>query len=408
MARHTSPASLGSYDLFLVFVGLMTTLAGLGIDSGMGIFISKYKEDQALLRSLFSFGFWSACGIIGLLYVFIFMCQLSVGTPSWIPEGSLLHLAFLFLLITYVNYLIFNFLRWNGLAGKAALSGFLTSAFGLIGGIVWFVLGDKEIHQYLKGLVLGSALGIPYSLFLIKGFLAFKIPSIHWKQCREMLLVSLPFVPIYVSNNLMLVADRFVINRLLGLEALGQYALLSRFAQLPNFAMNIVTKGFQPVMFLNYESTEGVRLNKVIYHSFITLLPLSVAAVGFFGKEMLFVFGGRQYISLANLLPAVVASTLLYGGMGINGMGFTIRQKTYVLVFISCMTILFNVVLNYFCIASFGFKGLAISAPAAAAIGAFIYTWKSEGLYRFGFSLWATCLSYLLTIFCSTYFSFYS
>ncbi len=407
LARHTTPTELGNYDLFLVFVGLLTTLVGLGIDSGMSIFIANHKDNFQLQRSLFSFSFWVTIVVIFVLYLLFFFWSFLGQVPVWVPSGDLIHLSFVYLLITYINYIIFNFLRWKGLAGKAALSSFLASSLGLVGGIIWFNYSNGVISDYLLGLTFGALLSLPYSLFLIKGFLVFRIPREHRGECKELLRVSLPFVPNYLSNNLMLVVDRFVINRILGIETLGQYALLSRFAQLPNFAMNIVTKGFQPVMFLNYESPEGIRLNKLVYHVFLVMLPIAVALSGFTGKWLLQLFGGSQYLSVAHLLPSVVASTLIYGGMGINGMGYTIQKKTKYLVLISILTIGCNLLLNYLSLTDFGFSGLAISAPATSAVGALIYTWKSERLYSFGLSFWGAVVSYVITVFCAMYFSFY-
>jgi len=94
--------------------------------------------------------------------------------------------------------------------------------------------------------------------------------------------------------------------------------------------------------------------------------------------------------------------------MGINGMGFTIRKRTFYIMFISGFTILLNLTLSYFSIITFKFNGLAISAPTVAAIGAFVYTWKSEQLHRFGFSLFGTFLSYVLAVLISFYFSFFN
>jgi O-antigen/teichoic acid export membrane protein len=408
LARHTTPAAIGSYDLVLVFVGLISTIIGLGFDSGMSIFVAKFKNDEAILRSLFSFSLWASLVIIIAFFALFLSFQTLQILASFVPGGQLLYIAFLYLLVTHLNYTIFNFLRWRGLAGKASLSGFLTSAFGLIGGVLFFVLSNNDINQYLLGLVVGSSFGVPYSLFLIKSYLSIEIPKKHRAYCKELLLVSLPFVPNYLTNSLMLIVEKFLVNWLLGLGAVGHYAILSRFAQLPNFAMNIVAKGFQPVMFLNYESTDGIKLNKLVYHSFLVFLPMSVGIVGFFSGEILHAFGGEQYVLFANMLPAVIASTLIYGGMGINGMGFTIRKRTFYIMFISGFTILLNLTLSYFSIITFKFNGLAISAPTVAAIGAFVYTWKSEQLHRFGFSLFGTFLSYVLAVLISFYFSFFN
>lgn len=408
LARNVSMTALGQYDLFLVFVSFLTTIVGLGIDSGMSIFIAKNQENEKLQSSLYTFSFWISVSLVLLLWLFFLGMAYWGRKLSLVPQGLLLHLAFCYLLITYINYLAFNFLRWKGQSKPAALSGFLSSATGLIGGIVAFYIGNYSIEMYLLGLTAGTAFSLPYTFWLTRHYLKATIPAEHRREALQLLRVSLPFVPNYIGNNLMLMTDRFLITHLLGLEALGQYALLSRFAQIPNFAVNIVTKGFQPVMFLNYETPQGRKLNRQVYHGFLLLLVCAVILCMFGAKWLVHLFGGAQYVQVAYLLPAVVITTLIYGGMGINGMGFTIKGKTLYLVFISFGVVAINACANYFSIGLLGLKGIAIGAVFAAGAGAFVYTWLSEKLHSFGLNLWLTVLAYVLVLILSFVFSFYS
>ncbi len=397
LIRIISVEEYGQYEFFLISTGLLTTLVGLGMDSGIAVFIvdkecERHLVDYLFTRSLFIsviliFFLW----LVGYIFFYFFLSYL-------FSSLLLFHLTFLYLLFTYFTYIVFNFVRWLGKAKQAALISFFGTVFGVGLG---FLLVSKEanIHNYILGLVLGNGIGFLISIIIAWKFLVFRKKYFYYSiKLVEYIRLSLPFVPSYLANNLMIMLDRIIILSLIGKYALGIYAIASRLAQIPNFLLSVVAKGFQPVLFANYQTPEGARLNKKIYNLFVFFLLPTFLFLLFFSSPLVRLFGGEKYIKAIPLLPYVSMSSIIISIIGITGIGYLAKKKTYYVTFIIFFIVLLNALINYCMVFYFGIKGVAVGGMLAICIGSLLYIYFSERLYSFDLKLRWAIIVYLLII----------
>lgn len=400
LVRMLSVEEFAHYDIFLILASLITTLVVLGIDSGIAIMVADHKANIKLLNYLFSYSLilnvFSVVLIWGLAILFF---------PYFYQLRSILKYIdylFLYVLFNLISYQVFNFIRWIGRAGLASLIGFISYAIGIVFGflIIYFKLNPK-LSDYLFGIVCGNFIGAISSLFFSYRHLTFRWQSEYNSYFKELLKISLPFVPNYLANNVMMMTDRLMVISILGERSLGIFALANRFAQIPNFAFNIITRGFHPVMYLNYKNESGRSLIKKVYeychYAFIPAIFLMYFAAGPIVK----IFGGEKYSESASIIPIITMSALIYGIKGLNGMGFSIARKTYLITLISTFSILLNVLFNYILGSKFGILGISIGSLIVACIISILYTYSSEKLYSFGLNLKRSILIYSLVIFIS-------
>lgn len=397
LVRILSIEEFAHYDIFLMLSSIITTVVVLGVDSGIAIMIADHKENLKLVNFLFTYSLLF-CLAVSLtvwgvaLFIFPFISKIA-------PSLEYLNYLFLYVIFNLVSYQVFNFIRWIGKAGVASVIGFVSYAIGVIFGfLLIYIKPNPVLADYLLGIVFGNFLGTIASLVFSYKHLSFRWVSAYKVYLKELMKVSLPFVPNYLANNVMMMTDRLVVVSLLGETSLGIYALANRFAQIPNFGFNIITRGFQPVMYLNYKEESGKSLIKKVYdYCHYAFIP-SLILMFFLAGPIVTIFGGQKYAEAVPLIPVITMSALIYGIMGLNGMGYTITRKTYFITLISVLSIVLNVSFNYILGSKFGILGISIGSLMVACIISFLYTFFSEKLYSFNLNLTRSMGIYVIII----------
>lgn len=395
ITRIVSPSDFANYDIFLLSNAFLSMLVSLGTDSGVAIFLIEDKENENKTAAIVSFCLSISISLIGLLWLIAILANSNGSITKF--TGIPINLFFLNLGATYIINFSSSFFRWKGKAKTASIIAFLGSALGVILG---FILINKygDINSFIYGILIGNIFALIFCIYLMKNyFVNIKIAE-NKNIYLELLKVSLPFIPSYLSFYLALYLDRFLVIQLLGTSALGLYALASRVAQIPNFGLSILTKGFQPVMLNNYQTEEGIQFNKKIYHYFLmSLLPLSLLMT-VSSKLLIQIFGGNEFSSAYTLLPMISISSLILGGMSINGFGYTIKKKSAWIFYTSILIISSNAILAFPLSNLFGVDGIALATLIATCVGCIFYTYYSERLYSFNLSMKLTIVIYAVLI----------
>jgi len=397
LVRLLSVEDFALYDMFLMSSNLISIFVVLGIDSGVAIMIADHKDNKDVTNFLFTYSLLISIFILILIWLFAFL--LIPLIPKFRLLSGYINYIFLYTLFNFISYQVFNFIRWNGMAKTASFISFVSYTLGvLFGFILIYFKQTPQIKDYLQGLMVGNFFGALSSLIFSYKYFTFKITKIKILYFKELITISIPFVPNYLASNLMMMGDRMLIYSILGEKSLGIYALANRFAQIPNFILNIITRGFQPVMYLNYKEIEGKSIIKKIYqYSHYLFIPGFLFMI-FFSGYLVQIFGGEKYVNAIPLIPIITISTLIYGIMGLNGMGYTISRKTYLITFISLLSIILNTCINYILALNFGIIGVAIGTLCVACFTSILYTYISERLYPFNLKIKQAILIYFIVI----------
>ncbi len=385
LAKSVGVEAFATYDLFLVISGFLNILVILGIDSGIAILLVESKDDNNKL----SFFYVSTLLISITIMLFLTLILSLIFTYTnellllnreiWIYIG-------LYVFFSMINYHTFNFLRWRERAKEASFVTLFSYISGMLIGLSFLYLFNG-IESYLQGLVVGLFLGSLVSLYISREFIfEFKIIDNAKESLIELFKLSLPFVPNYLGDNLMQMADRIVILMLFGKYELGLYALIIKLAMIPQIIMGTVTGGFLPVMFQNYKTKEGKKLIKNFFHLYLILIPISFLITYPLAEWAVELFGGIDYLKVAYLFPLALVSILFVQSGQANGFGYTIKRKTHYIMYIT----FFAVVLNYIFSLLFGYwlglEGVILGTLFAGIFKTYIYTLFSEKFYCFNYS----------------------
>lgn len=397
LARTISVEEFANYDLFLVIAGFLQIVVTLGIDSGIAVLMAESKDDMRKLSFyyvstlLISVSFILLLMLISNSLFFFFDELFSLSQDFWFLLG-------LYVLFSVVNYHTFNFLRWRTEAKKAAFLNLLSYIAGIAVGLI-FLYYEKNVLSYLQGLLIGGLFGSIISLYISKDYIQqFKMRDDSKELLKELFKLSLPFIPNYIGNNLMQMADRIVILMLFGKHELGLFAVIMRLAQIPQFLSSTVTGGFLPVMYNNYHTEKGSKLIKNFFHFYLFMMPVAFLLVYFSSDWIVTYFAGKEYMNIAYLFPMAVVSILFINATQGSGFGYTIARKTHYIMYFTFLSVIVNFLLTIALGYSIGLAGVVIGTLLAGIFRVYIHIMYSERLYPFNYNFNYFLLIAILTI----------
>ncbi|MCO7223795.1 lipopolysaccharide biosynthesis protein [Pleionea sp. CnH1-48] len=384
ITRMISIEEFAVYDLFLSANAFAIVFLSLGMDSGTAILIAEQKNDKAKLSGLLKITLLlslSACLILCLVFLSI------VPFLPW--EDLSIKRAFYFSVFTFsslTSYLCINFSRWIGRIKVAAYIGMISTILGIILGFSLLSI-DKNIDSYFLGLSIGGLIGAFLVVFSLRDCLKEKSGRIvNKKQIREILTLSLPYVPNYLCNTLMVMADRLVILAVLDSKALGIYALLSRIASIPNLVINVASSGFLPILYKNYETPNGKQFIREVLHIYFYAIPLafllSVALESYIVEFM----GGKAYSDNAHFMSIMLVSVLVTSATQLSGFSYNIKRKTQYIFYITFFALILNLGIGYVFALQWGLWGVFLSTLLVSVMRITSHLYVSEKLYSFSYS----------------------
>jgi O-antigen/teichoic acid export membrane protein len=385
VARLLTVEEFAYYDLFLLTTTFISLVATLGIDSGMAIKIVESKDDKPLQSSLLVTTLAMSTAVLLVLWV----AGILASSMGWIASSySLLFIngLFLYTLIYQYNYNIFSFVRWVGKAKEAAWINFATYFLGIALGFTLLYL-ERKVEHYIVGIVAGNFIGALLSTWIVRHYLFGQRPVLQTSQFRDLMKLSLPYLPSYLSTYAMQFIDRLLVTNAFGMEGLGLYAIVNRISQIPAFGIQLISSGFQPVVYSNYENEKGKHLSQLIFKVFWASIVPAVGLTLVFGDQVLLIFGGEKYAAATHILPFIIASTLMLGGFSLFGFGYAIKRKTLYVTFITLGVVALIYLISLYLIKVRGISGVAEATFIASTAGAAFYIWLSERLYSFGYAL---------------------
>jgi len=402
LAKTIGVEEFATYDLFLVISGFLNILIILGIDSGIAILLAESKDDDRVLSFLYVSTLLISLALIFLItlilaFVFLYVDELFLlNREVWIYIGF-------YVLFTMMSYHTFNFLRWREKAKQASLVTLFSYISGMLIGL-YFLYLDSSIESYLQGLVLGVCLGAIVAIYIAREYiLKFQLLDNSKELLKELFQLSLPFVPNYLGNSLMQMADRVVILMLFGKYELGIYAVIIKLAMIPQVIIGTVSGGFLPIMLRNYKTEKGKSLIKNFFHIYLLLIPMAFLVAYILADWAVSIFADSNYVEFSYLFPMALVSILFVQSGQSNGFGFTIKRKTYYIMYITFFTVAINYMFSLFFGYWIGLKGIILGTLIAGILKTYLYTFYSERLYCFEYNfkliIFISILSLILVIF---------
>jgi O-antigen/teichoic acid export membrane protein len=221
------------------------------------------------------------------------------------------------------------------------------------------------MHRSVLGVYEAMLVGEVAGLLLISGdIIKNSIPRFEYKKLIQMLGYGFPLMLASVSTVLLNTFDRYALNYLADLDAVGTYTLAFRIANtIKVVVITSIQLSLVPILFKKLGDPDHKRFiaKSMNYSAFFVMWVILFVSV--FSLEIVKVFSSNMaYWEAADIIP-ILSFSMIFVLMKENVLiGLQITKSSAAMGILIAVTALFNLGLNILLIPRFGLYGAATSA----------------------------------------------
>jgi O-antigen/teichoic acid export membrane protein len=354
------PSDYGTLEMIEVTVYLVGTFLGAGLTHAVMRFY--YESDEpAYVRSVVSTALvsvLSVCLVLGgsLALVSPYLSALVFQSQEY---GSLLRLAVITLTLTVVSETSFVYLRAQQRSIFYSVISFCRLVLNLSLNIVFiakFGWGVRGI--ILGGLISEACLGLVLTTYTLRNVGI----SFSSARLKEMLSYGIPYIPGGFLISILLVSDRFALQRFTTLTQVGLYALGYKFGMVMEA---MVTAPFfsiwRPKMFEIAKREDATEIYGRILTYFLFLELYLALGISAGVKDVLTIMADPKYHSAYQIVPIIVLAYVMGGVYHHAQIGILLAKKTRFILYMQIVGAIAAVGLNVALVPFLGAWGAAIA-----------------------------------------------
>ncbi len=349
-SRVLGTADYGNYNNFTSWLSILTVIVTLDMYATIPRARFDYSEDlDQYISSICVLG----TGITGCAYLIValfmpFFSNLFSMSPFYI------HILFINLLVAPT----FQILQTrNRVFYKYKL--FVVLTFVLTASTIGLALVlVNTTPDKLMGRVLGQIIPTFILNLIIYFYLVGKGRSIKREHCRYALKVCIPYVPHLLAINLLGTSDRVMIRHYCGSSDVGLYSLAYTCSLCINVLCTSLNQAWSPWLTeqLHHNNIERIRS---VAKKYMALFCVLAVFISLFGPELIFIFGGREYMDAVRVMPPVFVGLLFQYAYTMNVNIEMFDRKTIGTAIGTGTAATLNIVLNILLIPIFGYVAAA-------------------------------------------------
>lgn len=375
--------TVGDYGVMALVSSILAALSAIGKSGIQHSIVRYYSEIRAgkqqwTLTQFYGtvvLGMGGIAFAVAIVYVTIVICLpedwfeqeklkyvLLLAAPILILE--VLGSAFQNILVAQERTIAVNL--WNVICRYLQLS--LTV-------LILFFL-SRDVLGFFSAILITSVIFVVGAARLVLRNNRFALRDYDWPLQKEMLLFGIPLVGVELSNVLIMTTDNYVIQWMLGSNALGPYAAAYNFSNY--IKVLLVSALIQPVrpLYMRIYADNGVEETKRFVasalHTYVLIgAPMAFGALAI-GPELLVLLSSGRYIAGGEVVPYTVAALVVTGVVPMLSAGLDIEKKSMVRLKIIVFAAMLNLVLNLILIPQFGIKGAAIATLITSVTWVFV------------------------------------
>ncbi len=238
--------------------------------------------------------------------------------------------------------------------------------------IIYFVaVRGMGIEGILLGQLLGSVLlfvfTIPYLIRRMKVSLDFVV-------IRQLVRYGFPLIFSSLSLFLLTMGDRYLIKVLLEYERLGIYAMSYKVSSVIKLTLiQAFQLGFIPIVFNMFDKMDIRRFVSKVFTYYSFILIFASLALSVFSKEIIYTFArDPKYYESFIYIPFMLLAFCFQGQQYVFTIGLHYVKKIHFLVWITLISALLNLGLNWFLLPRMGLYGSVIAVNVSSLLMAWL------------------------------------
>jgi len=355
--RYLVPAEYGIFSLLTALFGILLYIYELGMVGAVNRQFYEHddnrKRKQVISTAFFSCLAYSFILTVGILF---FKNRISGFLFKTVRYE---HIVFLGLIAVFFQAAIFIPQTVMRLREKPVHYIILvgTRIFLLIVFTVLFlaVFGKGLVGLYQALLLTAFLSFIFYMASTIKNF-AF---SFSFSELKHLLYLGLAFFPALILTWVIESSDRYILDILTNLSAVGIYSVGYKVGQITMLLVKSFYLAWIPIMFSIVKEESAARIFGKIGTYFILVVSLFVFGLSMCAKEVIQFLTTPEYAGAYRVVSLICLSYLFYGLYVFFLTGVIIKKNVYSLPVVLFVGAALNVGLNFLLIPRYGIMGAA-------------------------------------------------
>lgn len=362
--RHLSVEEYGILAILMACVAFLSMFLNFGM--GSAVFKYYFATQDGMTRKQ----------ILGTAYILLLAAALVLCTAllplsrhlaAWIFGSGAYAIYFpLVVSVAFLNtasIIPLAYFRAERKAGYFAILSFLKFLLTLSAIIFLIVYLNMGVLGALVGTAVASTFIDLALIFLTGRKMRFRF---SFPLAKKLLLFGLPLMPAQIFSWNLTTVDRFILQGLTDNETVGIYSLGYKIGLIFNvLVVAPFAVAWGPFLFSKATEPNAKQLYSRLLNYYVAIAGFLALAIAVFSEQIVHVLATPSYSTAAQIIPIVVFSYYLYGMYYIFTTGLNIEKKTYYFPFITGLSALLNVALNFTLIPVWGMLGAAYATAAA-------------------------------------------
>lgn len=358
--RFLTPSDYGIVSSMTLLQGILIIFTSLALERSIYRLYNDYNDlDRKQFLGTITIGIFSISFLTTILYIFVFDNVLNNIFKS-IPFNPLYIYTILtvffttFSLVPKIYYMVEE--KPNKFI-SISLSYFFIDTFLRILFITIFKWGASG---QLLAMMTTSILYIPL-------FLRIMVKNFYFKFNKEMFInackFSIPMIPSVICAWIINLSDRIFIERFFNMTDVGIYSFGYKIGEVVLIITSSFMSAYNPIYYKEAAKNTGDSKKQLSKYNTIYMVLVSIGAflIGFFSKEIVFLFADKKYVEAYKIIPIITYSYMLSSFNGLSLMSMYQEKKTNKTMQLNIISAIMNIILNVIFIKSYGAIGAALA-----------------------------------------------
>ena len=353
-----STEEYGTVDLIGVYAAILMSMTTLCLGESIFVFVKNCKERDRTAyfttNILFSFLCISFIGI--LLYCFHYYSEIN-GIHNTFAD----HTSFIYMYVVsgYLQLITQQFACAINEIKVYSMTGVVVSVSTAV--LSFLLIPEYDITGFIYAGVLSNMIGMGYTFIFSCSYRYINLCSINKKYLMEMLKYSIPVMPNSILGWLTIALNRPVMEKYLGLSAIGIFSVSNKFPQLIQLTFNYFSTSWNISLFEEYSkpSFESFfnRIAKVVFMGLLLVSSLLII----FGEAVVKIIADENFYDSYIYIPILSIGTLFLCMSQFLGSLYAVNKKSQYYFYTSFWSSITAVVLNFLLIPLYGIYGASFS-----------------------------------------------
>ncbi len=324
--------------------------------------------------------------IFSFLFVLKFSRQISVLLFDTDKYSRLIWIMFASASVNIVSSVSMMLLRLQERASKYATISIIKLLITLSVTIFLVVYKHRSVHGVYEATLIGEIAGL---LMITGDIIRNSTPRFEFKKLIQMLGYGFPLMLAAVSSVLLNTIDRYSLNYLADLDAVGTYTLAFRISNtIKVVVISSIQLSLVPIFFKKLNDGDLRRfISKSMNYSALVVM-LCIVSVSIFSLEIIKVFSSNMSYWEASSIVPILAFSMVFIMMKENVLiGLQITKSSVTMGVLIAATALFNLGLNMLLIPRFVLYGAATSTLVSQIVMFLVFYYIAQKKYAIPYEI---------------------